>query len=208
MYKSQSKTQTFSDIARRDKRNKFIRKSRYQRMAPITRTLYGKSIIAKLSSNITGEVTGALDFNAVYSLQTIMSSSADWANFRDAYALYNILHVTVQVYPQSFAYTVGQVKLVGVCYDTKNNNAIGSIGSIHDHNQYLVMNFNTNAPPCFTFRTKAKPLGTVPQSTSSLPDNWGWIKFFGDNADFGPPPGTLIICKVVMTITAVFNSQQ
>lgn len=208
MYKSQSKTQTFSDIARRNKRNKFIRKSRYNKLAPITRTLYGKSIVAKLSHSITGSVSAADDFNTVIALQSVMAASNDWANFQNAYALYNILHITVQIYPQSFVYSANQLKLVGVCYDTKNNAVIGSLGSIYDHNQFLIMNFNDNGLPCYTFRTKAKPLGTVPQSTSLTPDNWGWIKFFAENNDYGPPINLLTICKVILTVTCVFNSQQ
>lgn len=188
------------------RRNKFISKRRYiLYKQPITKRKFGKSIIAKLAYVASAEITSVVDWVNVYGLVSLMQSSGDWANFRDSYALFNILNVTVKVYPIIYTYTAGITRVAGLCYDIKDNTAIASIGSIADHSQHLLMNFMSPVP-VQVFTCKAKSLGSVPQSTGVNTETWGWIKAYGDKDDFGN--NNITIAKLEFIITVAFSQEQ
>lgn len=187
------------------RRKKYIQKLRLK-VPTIKKALYGKSIVAKLSSVTDANITNIFDWTTVYGLVSLMTSSADWANFRDSYALFNILHVTVKVFPQAFATTAGTNRMASLCYDTKDSNPLGSLASVADHNQHILMNFGANGADHYVFKASAKPTGYVPQKTSVTDENFGWIKAFADNIDFGAV--SISIAKLEFNITVAFSQEQ
>lgn len=199
-----SKAAKLAFNARHIRRSKYIAKRRLNN--PIQRRYFGKSITAKLSYITSGDISGVTDWVSVYGLNATLSASNDWPFYRDTYAMFNILHVTVKVYPQAFATSAGINRIACICYDLKNNVALGSQQSAVDHLQHLVMNFSSNGSPCYVFTTKCKPIGTVPISTSSNAENWGYIKAFADNGDFGA--ANISICRIQFIFTVAFSSEQ
>lgn len=185
------------------------RRERYlqaKRDNPIARRIFGRSITAKLTKMVNASITAISDWDTVYGLSAILQSSNDWPYYRDSYGMFNILHVTVKVYPQAFPFSSGIDRIAGLCYDLKDNVAAASLQTIADHKQHLVMNFSANGADHYKFATSTKPIGVTPQSTSSANESWGWIKAFGDNADFGA--GAYSICRIEFIFSVAFSSEQ
>lgn len=189
---------------------KYIRKGRYlgrpsvRRSPAISRKIFGKSTVVKMTYCTSGACSAIADWDTVYGLVAVMQASPDWASYRDSYALMNILNCTVHVYPQAFAFATGIDRIAGVCYDTKDNIALASIDSLAQHNQHKIMPFNTLAPAEYIFSARCKATRAVPQSTAVNTETWGYIKAFGDNANFT----NASICKLEFNITVALSAEQ
>ncbi len=194
-------------------RSRFIRKSRFnaKRMAmlrqpAIAKRSYGKSTIVKLTRTVSCSVGSATDFNSVYGLVAIAKASNDWANYASSFALFNILSITCKIYPQYQAPTAGIDKVSGFCYDLKDSAAVGSLQSITDHEQYVLVNhYAASSCKFFTLTSKAKATGAVPQSVTSDVENYGYIKGYGDDVVF-PPDKSL--CLITFVVTIAFSNNQ
>lgn len=202
---TKSKNEFYASRLRSIRRSNYISKRRELRN-PIQRRYFGKSITAKLAYITSGDISAIADWASVYGINATVSSSNDWPFYRDTYAMFNVLHVTVKIYPQFVGTSVGINRIACICYDLKDNVALGSQQSAVDHLQHLVMNFGSNAPPCYVFQTKVKPIGTIPISTASNAENWGWIKAYADNGDFGT--ANISICRIEFIFTVAFSSEQ
>ena len=175
-------------------------------MPTIKKANYGKSIVAKLYQVTDGEVTTLANWDTVYGLVSLMQASNDWANFRDSYALFNILNVTVKIFSQAWYQDPGINRMAAIAYDVKDNVALASLKSAADHTQHKLMNFGENSLPVNIFSVKAKPTGFVPQKTSDNTENFGFIKAFADKDDFDSQGYS--ICKLEFCITVCFSSEQ
>lgn len=202
-------TYTSQKTAKLAARSRHIRRSKYiskRRENPISKRIYGKSLVAKLVRVTTGNISALTDWDTVYGLKNVLASSPDWTFYRDSYAMFNILNCTLKIYPQAFAFAQGIDRVAGVCYDMKDNAALSSLQSVADHLQHTIMNFSTTGAPCYVFQFKTKPIGVVPISTASNDENWGWIKAYGDNNDFGNVNAS--ICRLEFIFTVAFSSEQ
>lgn len=173
---------------------------------PIARRIFGKSIVAKLTRITTGNIGAITDWDTVYGLANVLSTSPDWPYYRDSFGMLNMLHVTVKVYPQCFPFNAGTDRVAGICYDLKDSVALSGLQGVCDHKQHIVMNFGSNGAPSYVFSTQLKPIGVTPISTAALQENWGWIKAYADNNDFGAV--SISICRIEFIFTVAFSSEQ
>lgn len=190
------------------RRSRYISKKRASAMfkvPTISKRKYGKSIVAKLAYYASADITTVVDWNGVYGLVSVMQASPDWANFRDSYALFNILNVTVKVYPNLLAYSSGVTRVAGICYDVKDSAAISTVQAICDHNQHMLINF-MGCETQRVFTCKAKAVGNVPQSTGISTETWGYIKAYGSKNDLGN--ANITIAKLEFIITVSFSQEQ
>lgn len=195
-------------------KNRFIRRSKYiaksrsdALMRPISKRSYGKAITAKLTYVTSGSIGALTDWSNVYGLVSLMQSSPDWNNYKESYALMNLLNITVKILPQPYLFEAGVDHVAAICYDTKDAGAMASLASCCGHLQHKLMNFSINAPNEYIFKTKTRATHSVPQSTANNDESWGYIKVFADNTDFNPPANKSI-CKLEFTITVAFSAEQ
>lgn len=193
----------YSFDSRAIRRSKYIAKSR-RRIPAIVKRSYGKSIVVKLAQVTTADITALTDFDTVYGIYSLISASNDFSNFKNSYALMNCIHVTLKIYPQAWQFSSGIDRVAGFCYSVKDNAVIGSIKSICDHEQHRVCNF-ASKENCFIFSVPLKATTSMPVSTSSVAENWGYIKGFADNADFGS--AGVSIAKLEFIVTVCFSSE-
>lgn len=186
------------------RRSKYIAKKRAM-YNPIQKKTFGKSIVTKFTYVTSMNITSISDYSTVYGLVSLMQASADWPNFRDGYALFNILHISVDVYPQKWEYSQGVDRMACICYDLKDSAALNSLNSGADHDQHLLIPF-TGAVDRYHFTTKTRSIGAVPQSTGVSTETWGWIKGYADNGDFGNL--NISIGKITFTLTVCFSQAQ
>lgn len=195
-----------SDRGRAIRRSKYISKRRRQFQPSIKKANYGKSIVAKLYHCVDANVGTLVPWDTVYGLVSLMQASNDWANFRDSYALFNILSITAKVFPQSWYSTEGINRMAGLAYDVKDNTALASLNSVADHVQHKLMNFCVSGYPMQVFKVKAKPTGFVPQKTSDNTENFGYLKSYASNEDFDEADYS--IAKIEFCVTVCFSSEQ
>lgn len=200
------KSAALSDRTRAIRRSKYISKKRVAFMPTIRKANYGKSIVAKLYNVVDANVGALTPWDTVYGLVSVMQASNDWTNFKDAYALFNIINITVKVFPQAWYSSEGINRVAGLCYDVKDNVAVASYKSIADHAQHKIMNFGMTGLPTYIFSAKAKPTGFVPQKTSDNTENFGFIKAFASNEDFDETAAS--IAKLEFAVTVCFSSEQ
>lgn len=186
-------------------RNKLIERSR-SKYNPIARRYFGKSITAKLSRVTSGNITSVSDWDTVYGLANVLSTSPDWPFYRDSYGMMNILSVTVKLYPQGFASQAGIDRTCGICYDVKDNTPLSSLQAVVDHKQHMLINNGVCGKDHYVFKTKCKPINITPISTGTLQESWGWIKAYADNGDFGST--NISIVKLEFIFTVAFSSEQ
>lgn len=195
-----------SDRTRAIRRSKYISKRRVGFTQTIKQASYGKSIVAKLYQVTDANITAIADWDTVYGLVSLMQASNDWTNFRDSYALFNILNVTVKVLPQAWYSSEGINRVAGLAYDVKDNTALSTLKSVADHTQHKLMNFGATGLPIYIFSAKTKPTGYVPQKTSDNTENFGYIKAYADHDDFDATAWS--IAKLEFCITVCFSSEQ
>jgi len=189
------------------RRSKYIMKNRLYRQPQITKRKYGKSITAKLKFYTSGNINSVTDYAQAYGLVALMQSSNDWANYRDSYALFNILNVTVKIFTNPPDYTLGVTRVAGWCYDVKDSAALTNVNQVSDHAQHILVNF-MGSPTEYVFSAKTKAIGAVPQSTGVSTETWGWIKGFAESGDFTTLSSDRTFCTIQFIITVSFSQEQ
>lgn len=203
-----SQRTVIADRDRRFRRSKYIRKSRAAKayVPLISRRFYGHgSIVVKLHDVNTMNISSGTSYTAVFGLASLARSSNDWLNYKQSYALFNIINVTCKIQPQCWPYSAGLNRQAGICYDTKDNEDLGDMKSVMDHLSHKVMNFS-NGHGEYIFSVRPKATKPVPQSTAVNDESWGYIKNYAKASDFGNT--TTSVGNIYYTLTVVFSNQQ
>lgn len=182
-YYARSQGAKLSERSRAIRRSRYMEQKRAAMYSQITKVNYGKEITTKLSRWETANGSGVGLLNQVLGLTALVQASNDWGSFANSYSLFNIVGVKITMYCKS-ATTNSFASPLVVCYDPKDNAAIASYGGAFDHLQYGQMTPLPNGKNPSKFKFKPKAIGNVPQRVGDNTESWGWIKLFGDSANF------------------------
>lgn len=188
------------------KRNKYIAKKRAAFQPPIQRAIYGKSFTVKLSKYTNATTDGFNVWQTVYPLVNLLQSTNDWASYASSNSLFNILQVTVHVFPQAQGVSQGHDSMGVICYDPKDTAAaLGSYGSGSDHLQFKAFNCGVNSSNELVFSFKPKPGVHVPISTALGTEAYGAVKGYANDTTFGALKSIFVL---IFTFTVAFTSQE
>lgn len=196
------------EVERSAARKKALARSRSKRYTgpKISKAVYGKEMVAKLSYTFMATGTGGSGiYSTVQRMVAVLQASNDWANYAASYQNFNILKIKIQFVPCGQAGAVPNApRILGLCYSCKDDTALTSLQYVADHTNYTLWSLNYAGPVKLFFKVNARPKIRPPQSTSDATENFGWIKHYStDIANTGANP----IGYFVYTFTVAFSGE-
>jgi len=206
------------EMERAAARSSAIRRSRYKPRykkrkpyAQITRSIYGREVIVKLTylqdvNGTSGRLVGARD------LVAMLQASNDWANYAGSFQLFNVTKVKVQLIPAMVwvdANLNPTLKCMAVCYSSKDSTAPGELKQVTDTDNYTLLGMvNTDQSIKHFFKFNPRPSKQPPYSVTSTEQNLGYLKFYSDQIIGGDTnPYTGVLCRFLYIFTCVFSGE-
>jgi len=177
----------------------------------ITRSIYGKEVVVKLSRLMdVNATTGRAVFS--HELVQIVQGGNDWTNYAASFQLYNIIKVKVQVMPAMVwvdANLNPTLKACAICYNSKDSTAPTALNQVTDSDQYSLQGMvNTDLSVKHFFKFFPRPTRQPPFPTSSTEQNYGYLKGYSDQILGGDTnPYTGLIIRLLYVFTVVFSGE-
>lgn len=197
------------EVERSFSRKKSFARSRSRRQREgISKAIYGKSITVKLSTTLSASAStiGAI-WLTVYPMVSTLQQSNDWANYSGGYQLYNLNKVKVQFIPasvQTGSTSVPTLYPVGMCYSTKDANALSNYNQLADHTNYTLFGLNNAiGTDKIFFKYRVRPKVKPPLSTADTQEAFGWLKTYS----YPFAAGSAVIGTIIFTFTVTFSAE-